>query len=80
MGLMVKSGTSRDIQVSVRQIRAIHDLMLERNPRSQFTLSLLSRDNKRHKDKCLAYSQAWWWERHGLGLHECCWHWGATVH
>ncbi len=21
---------------------------------------------------CLAYSQAWWWECHGLGLHECC--------
>ncbi len=29
---------------------------------------------------CLAYRQAWWWECHGLGLHECCWHWGATVH
>ncbi len=29
---------------------------------------------------CLAYSQAWRWECHGLGLHECCWHWGATVH
>ena len=29
---------------------------------------------------CLAYSQAWWWECHGLGLHECCQHWGATVH
>ncbi len=29
---------------------------------------------------CLAYSQAWWWECHGLGLHECCRHWGATVH
>ncbi len=28
---------------------------------------------------CLAYSQAWRWECHGLGLHECCWHWGATV-
>ncbi len=27
---------------------------------------------------CLAYSQAWWWECHGLGLHECCWHWGAS--
>ncbi len=23
---------------------------------------------------CLAYSQAWWWECHGLGLHECCRH------
>ncbi len=22
------------------------------------------------------YSQAWWWECHGLGLHECCWHCG----
>ncbi len=32
-----------------------------------------------YKDKCLAYSQAWWWECHGLGLHECCWHWVATV-
>ncbi len=21
---------------------------------------------------CLACSQAWWWECHGLGLHECC--------
>ncbi len=20
---------------------------------------------------CLAYSQAWWWECHGMGLHEC---------
>ncbi len=29
---------------------------------------------------CRAYSQAWWWECHGLGLHECCRHWGATVH
>ncbi len=29
---------------------------------------------------CLAYSQAWWWECHGLGLHECCQHWRATVH
>ncbi len=29
---------------------------------------------------CLAYSQAWRWECHGLGLHECCRHWGATVH
>ncbi len=29
---------------------------------------------------CLAYSQAWWWECHGLGLHECCRHWGATIH
>ncbi len=24
--------------------------------------------------------QAWWWECHGLGLHECCRHWVATVH
>ncbi len=29
---------------------------------------------------CLAYSQAWGWECCGLGLHECCRHWGATVH
>ncbi len=29
---------------------------------------------------CLAYSQAWWWECHGLGLHEYCQHWAATVH
>ncbi len=29
---------------------------------------------------CLAYSQAWWWECHGLGLYECCRHWGATFH
>ncbi len=29
---------------------------------------------------CLAYSQAWWWECHGLGLHQCCRHWGVTVH
>ncbi len=29
---------------------------------------------------CLAYIQAWWWGCHGLGLHECCRHWGATVH
>ncbi len=29
---------------------------------------------------CLAYNQACWWECHGLGLHECCRHWGATVH
>ncbi len=29
---------------------------------------------------CLAYSQAWWLECHVLGLHECCQHWGATVH
>ncbi len=25
------------------------------------------------------YSQAWWWECHGLGLHECCRHWGEPV-
>ncbi len=24
-------------------------------------------------------SQAWWWECHGLGLHECCRYWEATV-
>ncbi len=41
VGLMIKSGTSRDIQVSVRQIRAISDLMLERNPRSQLTLFIV---------------------------------------
>ncbi len=29
---------------------------------------------------CLAYCQAWWCEFHDLGLHECCRHWGATVH
>ncbi len=28
----------------------------------------------------LAYCQAWWCEFHDLGLHECCRHWGATVH
>ena len=28
---------------------------------------------------CLAYSGEWWWECHGLGLHECCRHWGAKV-
>ncbi len=32
-----------------------------------------------YKNKCLAYSKAWWWECHGLGLHECGQHWGATV-
>ncbi len=32
-----------------------------------------------YKDKC-AYSQAWWWECHGLGLYECCRLWGDTVH
>ncbi len=32
------------------------------------------------RQECLAYSQAWWWECHGLGLHECCRHWGATVY
>ncbi len=31
-----------------------------------------------YKDKCVLPSQAWWWECHGLGLHECCR--GATVH
>ncbi len=29
---------------------------------------------------CLAYSQAMWWDCHGLGLHVCYRHWGATVH
>ncbi len=29
---------------------------------------------------CLAYSKAWWWECHGLGLHGCYRHWGANVH
>ncbi len=28
-----------------------------------------------YKDKC----QAWCWECHGLGLHECCQHWGASL-
>ena len=28
---------------------------------------------------CLAYSQAWWWECHNLGLYECCQYWGSTV-
>ncbi len=32
-----------------------------------------------YKNKCLAYSEAWWWECHVLGLHECGQHWGATV-
>ncbi len=32
------------------------------------------------RQMCLVYNQAWWWECHGLGLHECCRHWGATVH
>ncbi len=32
------------------------------------------------RQACLAYGQAWWWECHGLGLYECCRHWGATVH
>ncbi len=36
--------------------------------------------NQVRSTKCLAYSQAWWWECHGLGLHECCRHWGATVY
>ncbi len=35
---------------------------------------------KVERQACLAYSQAWWWKCHGLGLHECCRHWGATVH
>ncbi len=26
------------------------------------------------------FHQALWWECHGLGLHECCRHWGDTVH
>ena len=25
-----------------------------------------------------SYSQAWWWECHGLGLHECCRCWRVT--
>ena len=29
---------------------------------------------------CHAYSQAWWWECHGLGLHECCRCWRVTFH
>ncbi len=34
-----------------------------------------------YKDKCvLPTVKHWWWECHGLGLHECCRHWGATVH
>ncbi len=42
---------------------------------------LWSDETKRvQRQLCLAYSQAWWWECHGLGLHECCRHWGATVH
>ncbi len=38
------------------------------------------RSTKTKYKGCLAYSQAWWWECHGLGLHGCCRHWGATVH
>ncbi len=26
--------------------------------------------DEEYKDKCLAYSQAWCWEGHGLGLHQ----------
>ncbi len=26
------------------------------------------------------FGSAWWCECNGLGLHECCRHWGATVH
>ncbi len=31
-----------------------------------------------YKDKCVLNTV--WWVCHGLGLHECCWHWEATVH
>ncbi len=34
-----------------------------------------------YKDKCvLPTVKHGWWECHGLGLQECCRHWGATVH
>ncbi len=33
---------------------------------------LWRKSGEEYKDKCLAYIQAWWWECHGLGLHECC--------
>ena len=29
---------------------------------------------------CIAYSQAWWWECHGLRLHECCRCWRVIFH
>ncbi len=29
---------------------------------------------KVQRQVCLANSQAWWWECHGLGLHEYCQH------
>ncbi len=33
-----------------------------------------------YKDKCVLPTVKQWWECHGLGLHECCRHWGVTVH
>ena len=29
---------------------------------------------------CHAYSQPWWWECHGLRLHECCRCWRVIFH
>ena len=33
-----------------------------------------------YKDVCHAHSQAWWWECHGLRLHECCRCWRVIFH
>ncbi len=40
-------------------------------------INLFGSDGVKHD--CLVYSQSWWWECHGLGVHECCRHWGATI-
>ncbi len=32
------------------------------------------------KVRSMKTSLAWWWKGHGLGLHEFCRHWDATIH
>ncbi len=66
--------------VSAQTIRrTLHQIGLHGcRPRRKPLLKMMHK--KAQRQVCLAYSQAWWWECHGMGLHECCRHWGATVH
>ena len=57
------------------------------HPRRKPFLKMMHRKGHKHlaedkqtKDMDYWNHVLWWWECHGLGLHECCQHWGATVY
>ncbi len=70
-----RTHTERNIELSVTPLRFAHMLWFR-----WCQACVVATRWGVQRQVCLAYSQAWWWECHGLGLHECCWHWGATVH